>query len=287
MRVLAISALALVTAVGQVEASPCGGGSSSGGSSSGGSSSSSSSGSSSSGSGSSSSSSSSGCDNSTQIVGRAGCTRFGNWDHSLVPRMLFGIGLTGGSSSISDLEFDGQVEHEEVHNYHYPTRPMPASEAPQMGSAGIEIRAAGMIGERLQVGVFGSMEGGSSNAPDRRIDGLLVSPRSIVQFKTGTEVGVRFPLGKSWMLRADALMGIRSTGMSFESRIEDCIKNSMAWNHKLLLEPRVGIEKWLNPWLSAGVMVGSDVMREQDMSIGIGITGHTAAFDSAGVIGSR
>ena len=49
--------------------------------------------------------------------------------------------------------------------------------------------------------------------------------------------------------------------------------------------PQIGIEKWLNPWLSAGVMVGTDVMRERDLSIAIGITGHTSAFDSGGIIG--
>jgi hypothetical protein len=278
MKVLTISALVLLAAAGQAEASPCGGGSSGGGSSSGGSSSGGSS------SGGSSSSSTPACDNSTNIVGRAGCRRFGGWDRSFAPRMRFGIGLTGGTAAVSDEGFDGQVEHQEVHNYHYPAGPMSESQAPQMGSAGIEMHASGLIGERLHAGVFVSMEGGDSNAPDRRIDDLMVSPRALVQFKTGGELGVTLPMGK-WMIRADALVGLRSTGMTFESTIADCTNSSTAWNHKLLLEPRVGIERWLNPWLSTGVMVGSDVMREQDLSIGIGITGHTSAFDSNGIIG--
>jgi hypothetical protein len=199
--------------------------------------------------------------------------------------MRFGIGLTGGSASLSDQGFEGEVEHEEVHNYHYPGRPMTNSQSPQMGSAGIEMRAAGLIGEHLHTGLFLSMEGGSSNAPSRRIDDLMVRPSSIVQFKMGGEIGASLPLGKSWMLRADALLGLRSMGMSFESTIGDCTKFSTAWNHDLLVEPRVGVEKWINPWLSAGLMVGSDVMRERDVSIGLGITGHTSAFDSKGIIG--
>ena len=62
------------------------------------------------------------------------------------------------------------------------------------------------------------------------------------------------------------------------------LRRGLAWNQDLLLEPRVGIEKWLSPWLSAGVMVGSDVLRDRDLSVTLGITGHSSAFDSRSVV---
>jgi hypothetical protein len=198
-------------------------------------------------------------------------------------RMRFGMSLIGGSASMSDMEFDGQVEHSEVHNYHYPMGSQANTESAQAGSGGMELQAAGFVSEHVFVGAFGSMEGGGSNAKDRVIDGLTVRPNSLVQFKTGALVGASIPVGK-WLLRGDALVGLRSTGLGFESQMGDCVQQSMAWNHDLLVEPRIGIERWINPWLSAGVMVGADAMREQDLNFSIGITGHTTAFDSQGVV---
>ncbi len=270
----------LLAALPSASASPCGGGSSSGGSSGGSSSSSSSSDSSSSD----SSSSTPSCDPANRIVGRNQCRIFGSWDRRYMARMRFEIGLRAGTASVGDTGFDGTVEHEEVHRYHYPNQQESGGDAPQMGSGGFEVGGSGFVGKHLTVGVFSSMEGGGSNAPSRQIGGLRVKPGGIVQFRNGARIGMSLPMG-GWTLRGDAAIGVRSTGMTFESQIGDCIKNSTAWNHNLLLEPRVGIEKWLNPWLSAGVMVGSDLMRDNDMSISFGFTGHTSAFDASGVIG--
>jgi hypothetical protein len=170
-----------------------------------------------------------------------------------------------------------------VHNYHYPSQSDAAGSAAQMGAGGLEFQVGAMVSDHILLGLFGSFEGGSSSAPDRLIKGLEVRPGSVLQFKTGGQVGVSIPVG-SWLLRGDAMVGLRSTGLSVESQIGDCIQRSVAWNQDLLLEPRVGIEKWLSPWLSAGVMVGSDVLRDRDLSVTLGITGHSSAFDSRSVV---
>lgn len=199
-------------------------------------------------------------------------------------RFRLGVHLLAGTASISDEGFDGQAEHQEVHNYHYPSQSEPAGSAAQMGAGGVEFQLGGIVGKHLLIGLYGSMEVGSSNAPDRTIKGLSVRPNQIVQFKTGGQLGVSIPVG-GWLLRGDAMVGLRATSLGMETQIGDCIQQSMAWDLDLMVEPRVGIEKWLSPWLSAGVMVGSDIRRDRDMTVVVGFTGHTSAFDSRGAVG--
>jgi hypothetical protein len=264
-------------------ASPCGGssGSSGGGSSSGGSSSSS--GSSGSSDGGSSSSGSSACVNSTSIIGRAECTRFGTWDRSVLARMRLSMGLIGGTTSVAGMEFDGQVEHQQVHKYHYPTQSVRSGPA-QANLAGMELQASGFVSDHWHVGVHTSFGIGGSDAQERQFGELSIAPGMVVQLSAAGTIGASIPAG-SWILRSDALIGVRATNMSFTSRHGDCVKFTSAWNNELMIEPRVGIERWLNPWLSAGVMVGSDLLQQRDVSIAIGFTGHTTPFDSSGVVG--
>ena len=81
------------------------------------------------------------------------------------------------------------------------------------------------------------------------------------------------------------MIGLRATGLSMETQIGDCIQQSMAWDLDLMVEPRVGVEKWLSPWLTAGVMVGSDLRRDRDMTVVLGINLHSSAFDSRAAVG--
>jgi hypothetical protein len=148
----------------------------------------------------------------------------------------------------------------------------------------MEMEMSGMLSESLYLGGYASFAIGGTDARDFRQDELELSPGSVLQLSTGGLFGAVHPVG-GWLLRAEGRVGLRATGVSLESRIEDCQKFSMAWDHALMIEPRVGVAKWLSPWVSVGVMVGSDLMQERDVTTIISFTGHSTPFDERGVIG--
>ncbi len=281
MRSLATPSLALLLLLGAstpVLASPCGGGSSSG--SSGGSSGSSSGGSS----GGSSSSSSSGCTDATSIIGRTECSRFGTWDRQLFGPMRWSMAFTGGTSSVSGMHLAGEVTHDQVHDYHLPTAPNVRNTPERFGMGGFEIEGTAFVTDKLHLGLHTGFALGAGDGASSQVGELTLRSKSVVQLSTAGVIGLSIPLG-SWQVRSDTLIGLRSTNVSIESQQGSCIQQVMAWNNQLMLEPRVGIDKWISPWLSAGIMVGSDLMQADDLTIAIGITGHTTPRDNAGVVG--
>jgi hypothetical protein len=289
-RIGMLVALAAVAWTAPVHASPCGGsGSSSGGSSSGGSSSGgSSSGGSSSGSDSSSSddsdSSSSAsttttvpaCVETSLVLGRRTCSRFGTWDVSHLPRFHLAIGSTFHRISLAGSRFDGTTTHDRRYDY--------SLDGNQLGVAmggSFDLRATGMVGRHLYTGGEVSIGAiGLANPPDLGKAPLALAPRAGLYVASAAVLGTVLRAGDT-DLRAEVAAGGRVLGLTVDSRLGGCEAQSTAWSGQALVEPRVIVDRWLSPWLTAGVMVGSNLAVPSDLSIGVSLTGHARAYDSS------
>lgn len=192
--------------------------------------------------------------------------------------MHVGLALTGGSFGLGSLKLSDEVEHDRLHSYEYESQ-----DSTRIGFTGIELNLGGFLTEHLHAGFYGAMGGGASNAKTRRSGALTLTPKGLVQLAIGGTVGVSHTTGK-WSLRADTVIALRATGLGFESRVGDCIQNTMAWSRDLMVEPRVGIYRWSNPWLSWGLMMGKDLMQDNSVSVTLGFTAHSRPYNASGVV---
>ena len=55
----------------------------------------------------------------------------------------------------------------------------------------------------------------------------------------------------------------------------------MAWSAQALVQPRVALERWVNPWVTVGAMVGSSALARGEVTFGVVVSGHARAFDAA------
>jgi hypothetical protein len=49
--------------------------------------------------------------------------------------------------------------------------------------------------------------------------------------------------------------------------------------HQWFVEPRVGLEYWLSPWMTIGAMGGFDPLNGMQPTVGIYWQGHNRSFD--------
>ncbi len=269
--IVAATAAAALVATPRTADAKCGGG---GGSSGGGSSSSGGGGSCSS-----SSSSSTACVDDTDIVGRRRCKRFAAWDVTRFPRLQIALGSSMHAFPTGDLSFSGTANHEDTIRYRIAPEQMPDG-GRAVGGA-LDLRVTWLTGDHVYVGIEGSI-GAASVFDDRVMSGpagLTLDPGNALYLAGGALVGAQVPMG-AYTLRAEALLGGRALGVTVTTSHDDCVADSVAWNGHTVVQPRVAAQKWLSPWATAGVWLGSDLGRDGAMSGGVFIQGHVRSFDA-------
>jgi len=268
----ALAAAALVPA----RAWPCGGSDDSGSSS--GSSSSSGGGSSSSDSSSSGSTSAPACVDASVVTGHKQCESFARWDVSRWPRMQIGFGTSVHSFSTADMTFEGTAEHDRSISYIIVDDDLRRSRA--VGGT-FDMRITGNLGRWFYTG-FEVGIGGAAVANPRTMntasDLKLEPSRGALYLSGGALLGIAIPVDR-YRLHAETFAGARTLGLSTTTEHGDCVDESVAWAHDILIESRAGVQTWLGPWWTATAWIGSDLRERADVSFGVMLQGHVRAFD--------
>jgi hypothetical protein len=129
------------------------------------------------------------------------------------------------------------------------------------------------------LGFEAAFSGGTTSATETYVADMQIRPTAFVQLTSGVTAGHSWLMG-DWGVRGEMMVGMRLSVMDVVTRLGDCISESTSKDLSLMLEPRVSVERWLAPWASVGVRVGSDLMQERDLSIGVAFTAHSRAFDA-------
>ena len=275
--------------------SSCGGGSS-GGSSGGGSSSGGSSGGGGGGGGgdyssssydssdSGSSSASSGCIDDTDVHGFRRCTKFGAWAGNMrLPRLFFEVGSNVRNFS-SGLASDqtGTIAHG-TESFAYRVV-MPTADVARDTAMVSTLRIGAGVTRHVYAGVEGEL--GGLVAPARASAEMTTSGTfgaPIVEQGRGLVIGVagiaglRMGTGRA-TLALEGAGGLRSVRYRFTSTYHNCVTDTTVESTTSLLEARARGELWLNPWLTAGATLGSNVLERNDWMAGVYFGIHTRAF---------
>jgi hypothetical protein len=271
-RAVALATALLALAIAPRPALPCGGG---GGDSSGGGSSGGSSG----GGGDSSSSSESepACVETSSVVGRSTCSysRYGRWNVAWVPRLSMLFGTSFHRFSLDGMSWSGTAPHGEGIAYAMVGGDVSSDLASAMT---VDMNLTGRLGRYLYLGAEGKLGRAMVDA-GQRVDGALTMQASgSLYSELGGVAGISVPLG-GWTVNAEAFAGGRIVGLAVHSYTLDCEDDSYTYDSSWLVEPRVSVERWLTPWVSAGAQLGANALGERDSSFGLFLRGHVRAFD--------
>lgn len=215
------------------------------------------------------------------MVGREtrGCGGFGRWDVSRYPRLQLGIGASFQRLTLSDLDFRGTSVHDDGHVAYRVAGEQMTGRGSAPGGR-LDTRIALLISDNLYLGAEGSFGAVGLGGSVRPKDELALSPSSAIVLSGGALAGAQIAMGE-YLLRGEVLVGGRLIGLTAESKHGECVTTTTAWAGQGMVMPRVGIDRWLSPWLTAGLQVGSDPVRQGDVEVGLVFTGHGRAYDAA------
>lgn len=272
IRAMLAGAAAAVLLLAPGRAYPCGSNDSSGSSSSSG-------GCDLGGSSSSSSSSASACYDTTDVIGRAECRRFGEWKVDRIPRMRIELGSSMHSFSLAGMSFSGVAEHDTAMSYRMAGETMGNSGAARAWTTDMRVTTAlgrhGYAGGQVSIGaVF------LTNPQPTSAGALTLEPDNGMYVTVAGVAGLSYYLGK-WTLRSEAQVGSRFVMLDVTSRHGDCVDQSVVQDQAWQLRPQASLETWLSPWVTAGAALSTDMLHDSDMAMGVFIGGHLRAYDAS------
>ncbi len=88
----------------------------------------------------------------------------------------------------------------------------------------------------------------------------------------------------SWSLQLETLIGGRTISSAAAlPRTDSCTSpdgdGCAVFSSELALEPRLGVVRWLNPWLTITGWAGSDVLDHHVRAAGLALGVHTLGYD--------
>lgn len=225
------------------------------------------------------------CIDDTDVHGYRRCTKFGAWGTNMrLPRLFLelGGGVRQFQSGLGGQH--GNVAHE-ASQFAYRVV-MPPSEASALDVAAMTTLRLGL---GLRYGFYGGLElevGGLASAAPVRTEmmsdpGTFGSPE--IRQRGGLVVGaagiggVRASLGPA-SFAVEGAAGLRSVRYQFESEYHHCITTTTIGSTHQILEARARAELWLNPWISAGATLGTNVLARDDWMAGVFVGFHSRAF---------
>ncbi len=217
------------------------------------------------------------CIQTTSTVGRAECRRFGQgWDRSHEPRVRVGLGIILSSVSLDQVDLSGTATHGKRYKYRY--QPLMSGRKQRAsligGSFGVDflIRNA-HLGFKMGLG-----GGGVEGAAQVNKEGLRMRPTFALQIQ-GTVVGGYATRFGKWGVLGELQVGAQSTMVTMETRVADCVSTSMSTRGRPVAKTRLVLQRWLSPWLTADLGMGSDIFQEGNIQLGLSLTGHSRSYD--------
>lgn len=201
------------------------------------------------------------CVTETYVVGRTHCPRFAAWDVTHVPRVQLYL---GASLHVFDLD-DGVFAPDGAA---FSIAEGAVGDGASATALTYDLRVTGLLGRYLYVGAEG-------NAGEIELDDGDQYAGEGVYIAAGGVAGLGIPLG-GLSLRAETFAGHRWLSAPVHA---DRLDREDGRHAMWVVEPRASVELWLGPWTTIGAAVGSNLLRENDVSAGLFVQGHLRAYD--------
>ena len=220
------------------------------------------------------------CVETSFVVGRSHCARnrFGRWAVGRMPGLRLGFGTSVHRFALDSMRFAGRADHGDGILYAMKGAELTGDPA---SAISFDMHASVRLNRYLYAGAEAKF--GAVMADTRaltRDSGLTVDPSATLYGEAGLVAGIAVPIG-GISVRSEALVGRRVVGLSVVSSHGDCVSRSLVYDGTWLVQPRVAVESWVTPWMTAGVQFGTNALAEGDVTMGIFVTGHTRAFDAS------
>lgn len=214
-----------------------------------------------------------------EVIGREWGAPFGSaWD---LPAFYFfaELGAFARPSGLGDDTLRGETSAGQKYSF----SGSPYARVTSYGSdAHLGARIAGPIYGGLTWRVSGAEL--PARAPLAASRGLsVVTDRSFVNFGGGGFVGAMFPRVEGVRLRADVAVGVQGDLIGIRQPVGDCPARPRCPADAVapILEPRLVIEAWLNPWWSLISSVADDLLRPSAPAVGLALAFHIRSYDGA------
>jgi hypothetical protein len=215
------------------------------------------------------------------------CTKFGAWAANMrLPHLFVELGssMRAFQSGLGDRT--GMVQHG-LEQFSYRVV-MPTGGGADV-SRDLAMTTAVRLGfgvphhlySALEVEIGGLVAPASATAEMTTTPGTYGSPdvtqgTSLVLGVAGV-AGYRATGGRG-SLAIEGAGGLRSVHYKFDSTYHECATSTTIVDNRTIVEARARAELWLNPWLTAGVTLGTNVLERDDWMAGIYLGAHSRAF---------
>lgn len=225
-----------------------------------------------------------GCVETSEVLGRRQCGEFGEWAMPpVLPAVTIELGTSVRSFGLGHLRLGGTIDHDEHGSYTYSmVGGGEGASEPMAIAGGLDLRILG--GRRIYGGVEASVggiradEGSMQMVSNDAMPGATLEPTVQLHVTGGGVIGARLPLG-SFQLAAELMAGTRMVQVSLHSQYGACETTEYERFVTAVVEPRLRLDYWANPWLSVGAFAGYDVLAKDSQVFGVYLGGHSRAFD--------
>jgi hypothetical protein len=224
------------------------------------------------------------CEDTSQVVGYRNCTKFGTWaTNTRIPHLSIegGVAVRQFGSML-----DGQTGKVSHGTQDFLYRVVTPDDSRQLDTAVFSTVRAGVamshgLYSALEVGLGALAQPGRA-ATEMMTDGGALGTPQLEQRRgfvvdTLATVGVR-GVSRIGGLGVELAGGVRTASYTFYSVYRACEHDTSIRAVGPLAEARARGEVWLNPWLTAGVSVGTSLLERGTWMGGLFLGVHSRAF---------
>lgn len=226
------------------------------------------------------------CVGESRVIGRSDCAEFGRWAlPDDLPRVQVTFGVSLRDLGEHGLDFGADSSPRVAARLPGGMDPLGAVAEAPTGMGGdvmaFDLRMTGELTRAIYTGIDVSVGRARISHPGfERAAGVTIEQTGGMYYGAGG-VGGLVLHGGPLVVRAEVLGGARIAEVSLSSDEGGFTRRSRASAVQPVLEPRVGAELWLGPWVTLGAHVGSDVLRDGDLFLGLRLSIYGRAYDDS------
>jgi hypothetical protein len=227
------------------------------------------------------------CLGESRVIGRSECAEFGRWALPPdLPRVQVTFGVSVRDLGEHGLDLGGAGSPPQVAALIAGGADPRGAVVEGPGGMGgdviaFDLRMTGELTRALYTGIDVSVGRARISHPRfERAAGVTIEETGGMYYGAGG-VGGLVLHGGPLVVRAEILGGARLAEVALSSEEDGLTRRSRASAVQPILEPRVGAELWLGPWLTLGAHVGSDVLRDGDLFLGLRLSIYGRAYNDS------